>query len=304
MEVLSDILESMQVQGSVYFCDSLKSPWSKDYVKLNQPSFHLVRRGDCWLTSDDVVERLGPGDLVFIAADRDYTLGSSPPGARAYDGQSETLLLCGYCEFEALLDHPLLKALPSLTIVRAEELVGHPWLKSTLDQLSAEYLSQQPGNEIVINKLTEVVIVELIRIDFGRSEKNTFIGALYDKQISVALTLLHAEPHKPWTLEMLATEAALSRASFARRFKERVGQPMFEYLTALRMQRAQVLLRDTTLPIYEVANRVGYDSDLGFTKAFKRTIGTTPTRYRKSAHPESQDLKNLSASAAAKQLAP
>ena len=285
MEVLSDILNSMHVQGSVYFCDSLKPPWSKDYLNLDQPSFHLVRRGDCWIMSDDLAERLGPGDLVFIAANRDYTLASSAPGAPAYDNQSETLLLCGYCEFDALLDHPLLQALPSLTIVRAEEFVDHPWLKSTLDQLSAEYLSQQPGSEIVINKLTEVVIVELIRIDFGRSEKNTFIGALYDKQISVVLALLHAEPHRPWTLETLAAEAALSRSSFARRFKERVGQPMFEYLTALRMQRASELLRDTTLSIYEVASRVGYDSDVAFTKAFKRTMRTTPTRYRKSAHP-------------------
>ncbi len=285
MEVLSDILESMRVHGSVYFCDSLKPPWSKDYEGLDQPSFHLVRRGDCWITSGDLVKRLGPGDLVFIAADRDYTLGSSPPGEPVQTIQSETLLLCGYCEFDELSDHPLLKALPSLTIVREEELLDHPWLKSTLDQLSAEYLSQQPGSEIVINKLTEVVIVELIRIDFGRSERNTFVGALYDKRISLALTLMHAEPHKPWTLETVAAKVALSRASLAKRFKALVGQPMFEYLTGLRMQRARELLRDTNYSVYEVANRVGYDSDLAFTKAFKRTMGTTPTRYRKSAHP-------------------
>jgi len=130
--------------------------------------------------------------------------------------------------------------------------------------------------------------VELIRIDFGRSEKNSFVGALYDKQISLALTLLHAEPQKPWTLEKLAAEAALSRASFSKRFKERVGQPMFEYLTALRMQRARELLRRTTYPVYEIANRVGYDSDLAFTKAFKRITGTTPTRFRKAAHGETE----------------
>jgi len=283
MEVLSDILESMRVQGSVYFCDLMESPWSKDYTGLDQPSFHLIRRGGCWIRSGDVAECLGPGDLVFIGANRDYTMGSSLPGETANDNQPEVLLLCGYCEFDELLDHPLLKALPSLTIVRAEELQAHSWLKSTLDQLSAEYLSQQPGSDIIINKLTEVVIVELIRIDFGRSEKNTFVAALYDKQISHALKLLHEAPEKPWTLETLAAEAALSRASFSKRFKERVGQPMFEYLTALRMQRARELLRRTTPSVYEVANRVGYDSDLAFTKAFKRTTGTTPTRFRKAA---------------------
>jgi AraC-like DNA-binding protein len=285
MEVLSDILESMRVQGSVYFCDALKPPWSKDYIGLDQPSFHLVRRGDCWVASGGLVERLGSGDLVFIAADRDYTLGSHPPDEPAQNVQSETLLLCGYCEFYELLDHPLLKALPSLTIVREEELLRHPWLKSTLDQLSAEYLSQQPGNAIVINKLTEVVIVELIRIDFGRSGKNSFVGALYDKKISLALALMHAEPHRAWTLDALAAKAALSRASFSKKFRTLVGQSMFEYLTALRMQRARELLRSSNFPVYEVANRVGYDSDLAFRKTFKRVTGTTPVRYRKAMHP-------------------
>jgi len=73
----------------------------------------------------------------------------------------------------------------------------------------------------------------------------------------------------------------MSRAAFAKRFKGLVGQPMFEYLTALRIQRAKELLADTKLPLYEVANRVGYESDLAFTKTFKKHAGTTPTRYRK-----------------------
>lgn len=195
----------------------------------------------------------------------------------------ETLLLSGYCRFEAALEHPLLKALPTLSIVREEELLRHAWLKSTLDQLSAEYLSQRPGSAVVVNRLTEVVIVELIRMNFGRAGNEGFVGALFDAPVSRALSLLHAEPQRPWTLDSLAGAVALSRAAFAKRFKERVGQTMFEYLTTLRMQRAQALLRETARPLQDVAARVGYDSDLAFAKAFKRLVGTTPTRYRKSA---------------------
>ncbi len=135
---------------------------------------------------------------------------------------------------------------------------------------------------MVVDKLTEVLIVELIRINFGRSERSGFTGALLDKQISQALELLHAAPEKSWTLDTLASKVAMSRAAFAKRFKERVGQTMFEYLTALRMQRAQMLLRQSDLPLYTVANRVGYQSDLAFTKAFKRLLGVTPTIYRKA----------------------
>jgi AraC-like DNA-binding protein len=283
MEVLSDILSSMRVAGSVYFCDRLEAPWSMDFVGRDDASFHLVRRGECWLTTDDATECLGPGDLVFACARLDHRLSSAPPNATDARHRAETLLLCGYCRFDAPLDHPLLSAIPTLTIVREEELLRHAWLKSTLDQLSSECLAQHPGSEVVVNKLTEVVIVELFRINFGRADNAGFVGALFDKPVSRALGLLHAEPQRAWTLDRLAAEVALSRAAFAKRFKERVGQTMFEYLTTLRMQRAQALLRETALPLYDVATRVGYDSDLAFAKAFKRLVGTTPTRYRKSA---------------------
>ncbi len=94
--------------------------------------------------------------------------------------------------------------------------------------------------------------------------------------------MLHDALGSPWTLESVATKIGMSRAAFAKRFKELVGQPMFEYLTSLRMQRAKELLQETRLPLYEVAAQVGYESDLAFTKTFKKHVGTTPTRYRKT----------------------
>jgi AraC-like DNA-binding protein len=281
VEVLSDILRSMRVQGSVYFCDYLKAPWSMNFEDTTSASFHLVRRGECWLMSGDQNDRLGPGDLVFIEPGRDHALASQPPGQDAPADNAGTLLLCGYCEFTQDTGTPLLDVFPALTIVREEELLKHPWLRSTLDQLSTEYMSQQPGAELVVNKLTEIVLVELIRINFGRGEQSRFIAALSDKRIAKALQHLHNSPHISWTLEKMGEEIGMSRAAFAKRFKELVGQPMFEYLTLLRIQRARELLRETKLPLYEVASRVGYESDLAFAKTFKKHTGITPTRYRK-----------------------
>jgi AraC-like DNA-binding protein len=281
MEVLSDILRSMRVQGSVYFCDYLEAPWSMDFKDTSSASFHLVRRGECWVMSGDLVKCLGPGDLVFIEPGRDHMLASQPPGQDSPPGGAGTLLLCGYCDFTQETGTPLLDVFPSLTIVREDELLKHPWLKSTLDQLSTEYMSQQPGAELVVNKLTEVVLVELIRINFGRGEQSRFIAALSDKRIAKALQHLHNSPQIPWTLEKMGEEIGMSRAAFAKRFKELVGQPMFEYLTLLRVQRARELLQETNLRLYEVASQVGYESDLAFAKTFKKYTGTTPTRYRK-----------------------
>ena len=283
MEVLSDILRSMRVQGSVYFCDHLQAPWTKDFKDTTSAGFHLVRRGECWVMSGEQTECLGPGDLVFIESGRDHVLASQPPGREPPPGAARTLLLCGYCEFTRETGTPLLDIFPSLTIVREEEMLKHPWLKSTLDQLSAEYSSQQPGAELVVNKLTEVVLVELIRINFGRDEQGRFVQALSDKRIGKALQHLHNKPGTAWTLEKMAEEVSMSRAAFAKRFKTLVGQPMFEYLTMLRVQRAKELLQETKLPLYEISSRVGYESDLAFTKTFKKHTGTTPTRYRKQA---------------------
>ncbi len=283
MEVLSDILRSMRVEGSVYFCDHLQAPWSMDFEDTSSASFHLVRRGECWVMSGERTECLGPGDLVFIEPGRDHVLASHPPNQDPPPGEVRTLLLCGYCSFAEETGTPLLDIFPSLTIVREEEILEHPWLKSTLDQLSSEYMSQQPGAELVVNKLTEVVLVELIRINFGRDDKSRFIRALSDKKISGALQHLHSNPNIAWTLEKIAGHIGMSRAAFAKRFKDLVGQPMFEYLTMLRIQRAKELLKETKLPLYEVASRVGYESDLAFTKTFKKHTGTTPTRFRKQA---------------------
>ena len=104
-----------------------------------------------------------------------------------------------------------------------------------------------------------------------------------DRQIGGALKQLHQHPENAWTLENLAREVGMSRAALARRFKDLVGQPMFEYLTRLRMQHARELLQETQLPVYAVAQRVGYESDLAFTKTFRKRTGMTPTRFRKQA---------------------
>ena len=283
MEVLSDVLRTLRVRGSVYFCDCLEPPWSLIFNDRANASFHLVRRGECWVTAADHVDRLGTGDLVYVGPGLEHALESHNPVDPQPRQQSATLLLCGYCGFDTAHVHPLVASFPRFTIVREEELLQHTWLKGTLDQLSAEYLSQRPGADVVVDRLTEVVLVELIRLNFGRPGQSGFIRALLDKPIAKALGLLHDEPQVAWTLESLGREVGMSRAALAKRFKELVGQTMFDYLTDLRMQRARVMLADTVKPIYEVANSVGYESDLAFTKVFKKRSGMTPTRFRKLA---------------------
>lgn len=280
-DVLSDVLRSLRTTGTVYFCDQLSSPWEKQFSGEKGASFHQIRRGNCRLESEGVIEYLGPGDLVFLAPGRPHALTSEPASDTEGEYQADVLLLCGYCSFDNSIGSSVTELFPDIIVIRDQQLQSHGWLKAILDQLSREYLSMHPGSEIVVNRMTEVLIVELVRINFGQQEDMPLIKALADRYVGKALQQLHQQPDRPWSLEVLATDVGLSRAAFAKRFKTLVGQPMFDYLTTLRMQQACQLLSETDLPLYDVAGRAGYESDLAFTRTFKKRLGETPTSFRK-----------------------
>lgn len=279
-DVLSDVLRTLRATGTVYFCDQLNPPWEKRFSGDDGASFHQIRRGGCRLETDGVVEYLGPGDLVFLAPGREHVLTSNASAGDASAQAAETLLLCGYCTFDNTFGTPLSELFPDVVVIRDEQLQAHGWLQVILNQLSREYLSMQPGTDIVVSRMTEVLIVELVRMSFGQRKEVALIQALADKYISKALQQLHQNPSHAWSLDSLSADIGLSRAAFAKRFKSLVGQPMFEYLTQLRMQHACQLLKETDLPLYDVASRVGYESDLAFTRTFKKRLGRTPTAYR------------------------
>lgn len=279
MEVMSDILRAIRVAGSVYFCSQVEAPWRKEFHGLEHASFHMIRKGACWARVGDDVERLETGDLIFLGPGQDHVLSSLSP----VDGENHeepTLLLCGSFSFTRTATTPLLDVFPRVTIVRSKDLAQHVWLRSTFDQLSAEYMAQGPGSELIVNKLTEIILIELIRINFGREKASPFLEALTDRRISHALRLLHDRPDKNWTLEIIANQVGMSRAAFANRFAALVGRPMFQYLTNLRMQKAEELLRESLLSIDQVAEQVGYESERAFTLTFKKHAGTTPKRFK------------------------
>jgi len=274
MEVLSDILKGLKARGSVYFCDFLVAPWELPYENENRAMFHLVRRGRCSLDIDGEKYSLEPGDFVFIAPGIDHKVLSDGPG------ESQTLLLCGYCQFDAVENDVLLRALPRFVLMQRDELERWPWLTRTLEHLSAEYMSDAPGSNLTVDKLTEVLLVQLLRADFGRKSDIGIVAALRDQRVARALTEIHQHPGQHWTIENAAAEASMSRSGCARKLKELLGTSFFEYLTRLRMRDARGLLTTTNLSVAMIGEKVGYQSDLSFVKAFKKLHGETPRAHR------------------------
>lgn len=238
--------------------------------------FHLVRRGRCQLEIDNETYALEPGDFVFVSPAVDHKLASGDPD------DPQTLLLCGYCQFDAVENDVLLRALPRYVLMQREEMEQWPWLPRTLEHLSAEYMSGAPGSDLTVNKLTEVLLVQLLRADFCRSSEVGIVAALRDKRLARALTAIHNHPGRHWTIEKAAKEASMSRSGFARRFKDLLGTSFFDYITRLRMRDARELLSTTNLAVPIVAEKVGYQSDLSFVKVFKKLHGVTPRAYRQN----------------------
>jgi len=277
MDVLTDILKGLRATGSVYFCDFLVPPWELPYSGETRAMFHLVRRGHCQVVVDGDVHELVPGDFIFLAPGVDHAVRSGETSS------TQTLLLCGYCEFENREDNVLMSALPRFVILRNEELEEWPWLVRTLDHLSAEYMSGAPGSELTVNKLTEVLLVQLLRENFGSDDRAGIVTALRDKRIAAALTQIHQDPGADWTIESAADVASMSRSGFAKRFKELLETNFFDYLTRLRMRNARELLTTTSQPVADIGERVGYQSELSFVKAFKKLHNMTPRAWRQHA---------------------
>jgi len=274
MEVLSDILRGLRAVGSVYFCDFLEPPWQLPYQDEERAMFHLVRRGRCQVEIDGETRRLEPGDFLFIAPGVDHKVFSDDPD------DFQTLLLCGYCQFDAVENDVLLRALPRYVLLQQEEMEQWPWLRRTLEHLSAEYMSGAPGSDLTVDKLTEVLLVQLLRADFGRRSDIGITAALRDKRLARALSAIHQHPGHTWTIEKAAGEASMSRSGFARKFKEVLGTSFYDYLTRLRMRDARELLATTNLSVPMIGEKVGYQSDLSFVKAFRKLQSETPRSYR------------------------
>ena len=136
----------------------------------------------------------------------------------------------------------------------------------------------------MLARLSELLFMEIVRwqLTYVAAGRRGWLAGLNDAQVGRALTALHAEPARPWTVEELAERAAISRSAFAKRFVELVGEAPMQYLAEWRMHLAKRLLRESTHGLAEIASRVGYESEASFNRAFSRLVGTPPGTWRQT----------------------
>lgn len=308
MDVLADVLASTGFKGVLLAqLRSSGSGWGCAVDQLDTAGFHLIAEGACWLqTADAAPIQLVSGDVVLLPRGTTHQLTGAPhQDARPYaeleaahppgrDGVIDlggdgpvVRVVCGKFNYAGNTSgHLVLSALPE--VVHVPGMSADPQLQDVIRLLAAETANGQPGSRAVATRLTEVLFVLAVRAWMEQADRADATGpswltALRDPRIGQALSLMHVEPYRDWTVESLARTVAMSRPAFARRFKEVVGHTPLAYLSRVRIDLAARLLRDTDDPVGEIAHAVGYRSEFSFSRAFSREQGIAPGRYRRAA---------------------
>ncbi|MGH8773407.1 MAG: cupin domain-containing protein, partial [Burkholderiales bacterium] len=288
-----------------------RAPWGVQKGAVGAAPFHVVIEGCCLLeVADNEPIELAPGDLVVLPHGTPHALlserravrtpfkrvleangirGTWTPGMRIekldrirFGGRgSLTRIITGVFAFRDRRRNPLLEALPALIHVRGR-MEGGAWLESSLSLLIEESASGTPGFQTIAERVADIVFVQAVRDYIASKPANGggWLRGLTDPRIARALSLVHERPSEPWTVASLAKAVALSRTVFANRFRALVGSSVMEYVTARRMHTAAGMLLDSSQALQEIANEVGYESEISFSKAFRRWAGLPPGQYR------------------------
>jgi len=304
-DVLADVLDTLKLRGRFFCRCELSAPWAIGFGAGFFSHFHVITSGSCWLKLEDGSAPIAveEGDLVLVIprgsgyqfCDDPSTppialtelIGNSRGGLRAVirhgSGGRKTGLICGAFEFRGPRADASLSVLPKWIRVSKRESLANEWLSATLRFLQNETRDPGMGSETIITRLIDVILVEAIRAWLKDQPQGAagWLGALRDPSIGTALGQIHKSPEKPWTVATLAAQVGMSRSPFAARFMALVGQSPMSYLKRWRLQLAAQLLRDRTLSLSDIAERVGYKSTAPLSRVFKREFGVSPAQYRR-----------------------
>jgi AraC-like DNA-binding protein len=302
MDVVSGLLDGPRARDAFLLRLHLTAPWGIRIEDEAPLTVLPVLRGSAWLGPEDAVEleagdvvlQRGPGHYVLadsartrptVVVDPDQNCsgidgrpsGMSVLGVRSWgnDPEGETVVLNGTYGLGGAVGRRLLRTLPRRVVLRRGEVDP-----TVVDLLAREVVQDLPGQEAVLDRLLDLLLITCLRSWLDRPEAP---ARFHDPAVATALALVHSQPGRPWSVESLAHEAGLSRAAFARRFTALVGEPPMAYLTGWRLDLAADLLLADDATLASVARSVGYATPFALSAAFKRVRGISPAEHRRRA---------------------
>lgn len=299
-DALSDVLSLVKAKSVLSAGLRTGGQWSMRFPPPDGIKFNAMAEGACWLVLEGLAPiRLDTGDVFLMTGQRPFVIASdlalqpidgievfrNAVNGMAHHGDGrDVLMIAGRVALDRARGGLLLDALPPLIHVRAASPEAAP-LRWLLDQLRGELHIDRPGVSLAIDHLAQLMLMHILRAylaDPGAIASG-WLRALGDARLAPAIQLMHGDPARAWTLGELACAVAMSRSTFALRFKTVVGIAPLSYLLGWRMRLAERALRDSDAPLSAVARSLGYTSESAFSNAFKRTTGSAPNRYRASS---------------------
>jgi AraC-like DNA-binding protein len=316
MDVLSEVLRVVKLEGALFFNGEFSAPWCvgssggaamAPYLSPDAGHvilFHFLTEGRAYARlPQGQRENLKAGDIVIFPHGDAHFLGNGLPEkpvdslkafsknlsqgmkTASFGGGGEiTRFVCGYMSCEPRLSEVFLAGLPKMIKVQVTDEPSGRWLENSIRYSVDGVNGSNAGSGLVLAKLSEVLFVETLRryINALPSEQVGWLAGARDPVIGQALALLHKHPADPWTIETLARRVGLSRSRTTERFRHFLGQSPIAYLAQWRLELGAESLRSTDDSIVEIALAVGYGSEAAFNRAFKREFDCPPAQFRRS----------------------
>lgn len=304
------LLDGVRARGAFVLRMMMDPPWSLRIQDDAPLSLICQTHGNAVIVGDTSgTDWLRPGDVALARGTQHYVFADDPataPMVAIHPGQRCTTLtgddlrfemslgvrtwgnsssgatrsiICAY-EGHSEVSARLLDALPAVLVLRAEQ-----WDSTLIDLLTAEAGCDGPGQEAYLDRLLDLLLIGVLRTWFD-NDANAPIWwhAEQDAVVGPALKLIYNNPAHPWTVANLAAAVGSSRAAFARRFAQQVGEPPIAFLTNWRLALAADLLRSSHATLAAVARHVGYATPFALSSAFKRAYGVSPKAVRAGSY--------------------
>nr|WP_249936995.1 AraC family transcriptional regulator [Roseateles sp. DAIF2] len=317
--MLTQILLGLRLDGVEYGRCEMRAPWAVAFPAQRSARFHFVGSGGCWLrTQTDDWVHLKPGDAVLLPRGSFHIMASSPEvpavdidslakvavseniylvGAEARDshigqplavtGAEPTLALapdmmfCGALRFNLDPLHPLMTMMPEV-LVAGNLARRDPTVPALLEAMEREVALDRIGACGILARLADALAASIIRawVECGCSDATGWIAAVRCPKIGKVIAAIHADPERDWDVPMLADVMGASRSRFAEAFTRTMGESPAKYVAKIKMFQARHWIAQEGMRVAVAADRLGYDSEASFSRAFKRIIGHPPSAAR------------------------
>jgi AraC-like DNA-binding protein len=316
-DMLTQILLGLRLDGVEYGRCVLHAPWAVRFAAQREARFHFVASGGCWLhTPGAKWLYLAPGDAVLLPRGSAHVLASAPdlpatdiealarvrvaeqiylvrgdgarsandaPGANG-DQAPEHVVFCGSLRFNLDPLHPLLAMMPD--VMRAGDLAQRdPGVPALLDAMDREVALDRVGSCGILARLADVLAASIIRawVEGACTDATGWIAAVRCPRIGKVIAAIHAAPERDWSVSALADIMGASRSRFADAFTRTVGETPARYVAKVKMFQARHWIAAEGMRVAVAADRLGYDSEAAFSRAFKRVMGLAPSAVRSAA---------------------